>query len=123
MVEHRPFKPGVAGSSPARLTKCPRSLTVRTSPFQGGDRSSTLLEGTTLGEWLSGRALPSHGRGHRFKSCFAHHQEPKFLQKLKVFVIIHFRKRGRGVVVQHAGLSRRRPWVQIPSIPPILKRE
>ena len=28
--------------------------------------------------------------------------------------------RGRGVVVQHAGLSRRRPWVQIPSIPPIV---
>ena len=26
-----------------------------------------------MGVWLRGRALPSHGRGHKFKSCNAHH--------------------------------------------------
>ncbi len=24
-----------------------------------------------MGGWLSGRALPSHGRGHRFEPCSA----------------------------------------------------
>ncbi len=28
-----------------------------------------------MGAWLSGRALPSHGRGHRFKSCSAHNKD------------------------------------------------
>ena len=28
--------------------------------------------GRNMGGWLSGRALPSHGRGHRFESCSAH---------------------------------------------------
>ncbi len=28
--------------------------------------------GKNMGGWLSGRALPSHGRGHRFESCSAH---------------------------------------------------
>ncbi len=97
---------------------CPRSLAARTSPFQGGDRSSTLLEGTMEGGWLSGRALPSHGRGHRFESCFAHHSMKEFC-KFSQFCYNPYKQRGRGVVVQHAGLSRRRPWVQIPSIPPI----
>ena len=26
-----------------------------------------------VGDWLSGRALPSHGRGHWFESSIAHH--------------------------------------------------
>ena len=25
-----------------------------------------------MDSWLSGRALPSHGRGHRFESCTVH---------------------------------------------------
>src|SRR3546814_7344799 len=42
-------------------------------------RTDTLLPYTTLfrsarsGAKLSGRALPSHGRGHRFNPCRAHH--------------------------------------------------
>ncbi len=48
----------------------------------------------------AGRASPSHGGGRRFKSCTAHHY---------------------GTVVKsvyNAGLSRRRPRVQVPSVPP-----
>ena len=45
-VEHRPFKPRVAGSIPARLTS-PHRLVVRTPLFQGGDGGSIPPEGTT----------------------------------------------------------------------------
>lgn len=26
-----------------------------------------------MGDWLRGRAYPSHGWGHKFESCIAHH--------------------------------------------------
>ena len=45
-VEHRPFKPRVAGSIPARLTS-PHRLVVRTPLFQGGNGGSIPPEGTT----------------------------------------------------------------------------
>jgi hypothetical protein len=32
-----------------------------------------MLDLAGMGDWLSGRALPSHGRGHRFDPCIAHH--------------------------------------------------
>ncbi len=44
-VEHRPFKPRVAGSIPARLTR-PHRLVVRTPLFQGGNGGSIPPEGT-----------------------------------------------------------------------------
>ncbi len=45
-VEHRPFKPRVAGSIPVRLTS-PHRLVVRTPLFQGGNGGSIPPEGTT----------------------------------------------------------------------------
>ena len=46
--EHRPFKPGVAGSSPARLTTHLRPCRLawpRTPPFQGGSTGSNPVGG------------------------------------------------------------------------------
>ena len=46
--EHRPFKPGVAGSSPARLTNPKRPCRLawsRTPPFQGGSTGSNPVGG------------------------------------------------------------------------------
>ena len=41
LVEQRPFKAWVVGSSPTRLTMCPHRLAwPRTSPFQGGNAGS-----------------------------------------------------------------------------------
>ena len=28
-----------------------------------------------MGDWLRGRAYPSHGWGHKFESCIAHHRK------------------------------------------------
>ncbi len=48
LAEHRPFKAGVAGSSPARLKFWPVRLSVRTQGFQPCKRSSTLLRAVFL---------------------------------------------------------------------------
>ena len=45
-------------------------------PPEGPGLTSAALVGGFSGAWLSGRALPSHGRGHRFEPCSAHSQKP-----------------------------------------------
>ena len=40
-----------------------------------------------MGDWLRGRAYPSHGWGHKFESCIAHHRilRPRFYFGLFLF--------------------------------------
>ena len=45
----------------------------------------SLLKST--GDWLRGRAYPSHGWGHKFESCIAHHQTFKAPGNWSLFAI------------------------------------
>ena len=59
-------------------TKCnirPLGQAVKTPPFHGGNRSSSLL-GVTIKMWAhssAGRASALQAEGHRFEPCCAHH--------------------------------------------------
>lgn len=91
-VEHRPFKPRVAGSIPARLTS-PHRLVVRTPLFQGGNGGSIPPEGTThpgaplLGAKLTGLKA---GLAQRKSACLT---SKRSLVQVQHPAPAHFRSR------------------------------